>query len=236
MSRPEKLHCFAPAYNEGPSIGRFIEGLSAACESLEVPWELCILDDGSTDETVRHIEEATGSRPITVRSYPHRGIGALLREVVTIAHTLPARDALLFIESDGSCDPGFLPSALEQLALGADVVVASRLVPGGIFEGFPLRRRIQTHVVNRLLRLRYGVVKDFSIFARLYRVSALQLLDPAALHHEGFEANAELLIELLSRELRVAEVPLHYRYDRKDSASKLPTWRTIEGYLRLLRK
>ncbi len=202
------------------------------------PWEIVLLDDGSTDGTRRIAEELGRRLPVRLLPFAHRGIGAVLREFVLLAAKFPPEDAVLFTESDTTCDPSFILPAVRALEAGADVCTASRFVEGAGVTGFPLRRRLQTAAVNRLLRARFSRpgadVTDYTLFARAYRASALQRVSPADLKGQHFETNAELLVRLLALGLRVSEVPARYRYDLKPGPSKLPTLATIRGYGRLL--
>jgi len=232
------IHCCAPVWNEECAVARFVEETAAALDACGRPWEIVLLDDGSTDGT-RSIAEGLGRRlPVRLLPFPHRGIGAVLREFVLLAAKFPPQDAVIFTEGDTTCDPAFIGPALKALEAGADVCTASRFVEGAQVTGFPLRRRLQTFTANRLLRARFSrpgaEVTDYTLFARAYRAAALQKISPADLTGRHFETNAELLVRLLARGARVSEVPARYRYDLKAGPSKLPTLATIRGYGRLL--
>lgn len=240
MPFPAHIHCTAPVFNEACSVARFITETAAVLDRCGRPWEIVLFDDGSTDGTRDEAEKLGKTLPVRVLSFPHRGIGAVIRELVAFGAALPADDAVIFTEGDGTCDPSFIPSALEKLATGSDVCVAGRYVEGSRVTGFPVRRRLQSFVSNRMLAARYGKtpqgpVTDFTIFSRVYRASAFRLVRPSGVRLDGFEANAELLVEMLSAGARVSEVPVSYRYELKSGRSKLPTARTILGYGKLFR-
>ena len=129
---------------------------------------------------------------------------------------------------------------LESLRNGSDVVIASRFVPGGDLIGFPLWRSIPCKVVNRLLRTVFAVgnVTDYTIFFRGYSMKLLQqgvqTYGPALIETVGFVANAEMLLKLSAFNPQIREVPLVYRYNLKESRSKLKILFTIRQYLKLL--
>jgi dolichol-phosphate mannosyltransferase len=93
--------------------------------------------------------------------------------------------------------------------------------------------------VGWLLRLRFGLpgVRDYSCGYRAYRASLLQRAMAAYgdrfIEARGFVVMTELLVKLAPLRPRIVEIPLDLRYDRKIGASKMPTARTIAGYLRL---
>jgi glycosyltransferase involved in cell wall biosynthesis len=58
-----------PAYNEQKSIGQVIEQTEHVMKSMYVPYEIIVVDDGSTDKTAR---EAFAHR-VTVVTYQKTG-------------------------------------------------------------------------------------------------------------------------------------------------------------------
>ncbi len=249
---PAHIHCVAPVFNEECAVARFVNETALVLDAIGRPWEIVLLDDGSTDGTRTEAQKLGRTMPVRIISFPHRGIGAIMREFVTLAGTWPDDDAAIFTEGDGTCDPAFIRPALQALAgdrmagdpdetgstISADVCTASRYLDESEVSGFPARRRLQSYVSNRMLSARYGQgqVTDFTLFARAYRVSALKQVPPGNLRRDGFEANAELLVALLETGARAAEVPVNYRYGLKSGRSKLPTLQTILGYGRLFRE
>ncbi|MCW5829405.1 MAG: glycosyltransferase [Deltaproteobacteria bacterium] len=225
-------------FNEECAVARFIETTAAALSATGHPFSIVLLDDGSTDSTVRQAQALSGQYPVRVLEFPHRGIGAILRELIRFARTAAPDDRIVFTEGDGTCDPSFIAAALPLIDGGADIVAGSRYLPGSQVTGFPLRRRLQSAAVNRLCAWRADTagVSDYSLFARVYRAGMLASVDEKALTTDGFETNAELLMVMLSGGAAAAEVPVSYRYDLKEGPSKLPTARTIAGYLKLLRR
>jgi len=234
---PAHIHCAAPVFNEECAVARFVTETARYLETLGRPWEIVLLDDGSTDGTRAEAGKLARTLPVRVVPLPHRGIGAVLQEFVALARGWPAGDAVIFTEGDGTCDPSFIGPALELMnSTGADVCAASRYLPGAEVTGFPARRRLQSYLSNRMLAAKYGGVSDYTLFARVYRAETFRRVAPADLRRDGFEANAELLIALLAAGAKAAEVPVRYRYELKAGRSKLPTLRTIAGYGRLFRE
>ncbi|MGH7429677.1 MAG: glycosyltransferase family 2 protein, partial [Candidatus Methylomirabilaceae bacterium] len=94
--------------------------------------------------------------------------------------------------------------------------------------------------VGWLLRLRFGLagVRDYSCGFRAYRAATLQRAVAAysarLIESSGFVVMTELLVKLAPFGLRIVEVPLYLRYDRKVGPSKMPAASTIAGYLRLV--
>jgi dolichol-phosphate mannosyltransferase len=94
--------------------------------------------------------------------------------------------------------------------------------------------------IGWMLRLRFGLpgVRDYSCGFRAYRAALLQralaAYGPRLIESAGFVVMTELLVKLAPFEPRITEIPLDLRYNRKAGASKMPTGRTIAGYLQLM--
>ena len=144
------------------------------------------------------------------------------------------------LEGDGSNDPAVLPSLVGAIGAGADVVIASRFLPGGGTPGFPPARRLLSRSLALLLRAAglSARVTDGSIFYRAYRASflrrAVDTYGERLVTAPGFAANTELLVNLLRLGARVDEVPLTYGYHLKKSDSKIRVRREILDQLRLV--
>jgi dolichol-phosphate mannosyltransferase len=113
-------------------------------------------------------------------------------------------------------------------------------VQGASQAGVPPHRALLSAGIGWLLRARFGLpgVRDYSCGFRAYRTRLLQ--EALATHgtrlieSQGFVVMTELLVKLAPLRPRIVEIPLDLRYDRKVGPSKMPTGRTIAGYLRLI--
>ncbi len=235
------LYLIAPAFNEGSKIRHFVAEALRIGRAVERGFQLVLVDDGSRDNSVEILDELAREGSVTLlRHERNRGIAATF--TTGIRHALSRcgdNDAIGVIESDGSNDLSILPDMLGRLDDGADAVIASRNIGGGRYEGFPLSRLFLSRFGNFLFRSLVSVpgVTDYTIFFRLYRAGALRPLfrsDESPFLFPDFSANTELLLRLAQLDRRFDEVPHRYRYDRKDSASKLRVFRNTWQSLRLI--
>lgn len=184
------------AFNEGPMVGRVVEGVRAHTPGLA---EVIVVDDGSSDDTARAAEHA-GAR--VIRLGRNRGKGQALQAGIREA----VGDVLMFIDADGQDDPAEIPRLLSALKPGVAMVVGSRFL-GVFLEGSvtPLH-----HFGNRFLtqafNLLYGTsLTDLEAGFRAVRRSALPVLDMKAVRYE-VEADVTLLV--LRGGGCIAEVPV----------------------------
>lgn len=116
MSRPE-VSVILPAYNEGPVIGRVLEGIRAVAPDDD-SWELIVVDDGSDDGTGRLAEEA-GAR--VVRHPYNKGNGAAVKSGLRAARG----DRICLLDADGQHDPAEIERMLSRLR-EYDLVIGTR--------------------------------------------------------------------------------------------------------------
>jgi glycosyltransferase involved in cell wall biosynthesis len=130
-----------PAHNEAQLIGRTLVAISAAATELAVPFELIVVDDGSSDGTAA-IALAHGARvvPVQVRHIARtRNLGA----------QAASGETLIFVDADTLVPVPTLRAALAALSAGA--------VGGGAtvtFDGrVPVWGAILLPVVRAMLRV-----------------------------------------------------------------------------------
>lgn len=128
QNEPLYLSLIIPAYNEalrlGPSLARILGYLSAQAYT----WEIIIVDDGSSDgtaEVARGVLEGRADYRV-LRNEPNRGKAMSVKRGL-----LEGRGQfLLFSDADLSTPIEESEKLLAQFAQGADVVIASRQLPG----------------------------------------------------------------------------------------------------------
>jgi glycosyltransferase involved in cell wall biosynthesis len=100
-----------PAYNEERLLGRTLSALHAAVRSLAQPYEVIVVDDGSTDRTAA-IARTSGAKVVSVH-YRHiartRNAGA----------RAASGDTLIFVDADTLIDQATVTASLEALRRGA---------------------------------------------------------------------------------------------------------------------
>jgi len=108
-----------PAFNEEEAVGLVLDDIIAVMEPLGIPYEVIVVDDGSTDCT-RAICEA---RPkVTVISHPHnRGNGAARTTGVKAARGR----YIIMTDADGTYPIDVFPKMIEELA-HCDMIIGAR--------------------------------------------------------------------------------------------------------------
>jgi glycosyltransferase involved in cell wall biosynthesis len=138
--RDELISFVVPAHNEEQLIGRTLTAIHAAARELAVPYELIVVDDGSSDRTA-----AIG------RAHGARVIGVAFRQIARARNAgghAATGATLIFVDADTVVQVGTLRAAIRALEAGA--------VGGGAtitFDGHvPVWGTLLLPVVRALLR------------------------------------------------------------------------------------
>ncbi|MBI2218555.1 MAG: glycosyltransferase [Candidatus Rokubacteria bacterium] len=187
-----------PALNERENLELLLPALRETLDGLGVPSEVIVVDGGSRDGTA-DAAERRGARVVVQRT---PGFGAALRDgfAATTAGYVVTMDA------DLSHRPVFIEELWKRRA-EADVLVASRYVPGGCADMGWLRRLL-SRILNRVYRRALSLpLNDLSSNFRMYR---RRVLAAVTCESRDFDVLEELLIEVHAAGWRIEEVPFRY--------------------------
>jgi dolichol-phosphate mannosyltransferase len=219
-----------PCHNEEGNIPRYADELLPALDALGAPYEVLIVDDGSTDGTAAAAAAFAAAHPAAkvLALAPNRGLGAALRAGFAAA----GGEWIATLDADLTFRPAILKDMLALArAENADLVAGSPYLRIGDMAGVSWLRRLPSLMINALYRGLFGLsLTAFTPVFRLYRASRLRDL---ALTAEGFEINAEIAARGLLADWRVAEVPAALE-TRAFGVSKLRRGRELARHLSLI--
>ncbi len=205
-----------PAWDEAPRIARVLRGIPVQVESIVV------VDDASTDGTASAARAAGVTRVEVVRHASNRGVGAAIATGYRHALATPGgpRDAFVVMAGDGQMDPVDLPSLVGPIARGeADYVKGDRFRSPDVARTMPRARRIGGRVFSWATARAIGVpISDSQCGYTAIAREACESLDLDALW-PGYGYPNDLLSQLATRKLRIAEAPVRAVY--ADEVSRL---------------
>ena len=197
--KPPDIAAVIPALNERENLELLLPSLWAVTERLGLVAEIIVVDGGSADGS-RLAAEQLGARVIT---QVERGYGGAL-----IAGFAAARAPFVVtMDADLSHQPVFLED-FWRLRGDADLLIASRYVPGGSAEMGAVRRTLSLVLNRTYSRVLALPLRDVSSGFRMYHQDVLATLD---LQARDFDALEEVLVKVYVRGGRVREVPFHYQ-------------------------
>jgi dolichol-phosphate mannosyltransferase len=234
--RPAELVFVLPAYNEEENLPRLLEDFAVRPELLARTSRVLIVDDGSEDATADLVDAYDGDVPAEViRMGENQGPGAAFRAGFDAALEQCSDDALIVtLESDTTSDLDALPLMVERAEAGADLVLAS-----WVMQGVSRRRRFLSAAAGWVIRHTLGLqATTVSSFFRVYRASTLREASARygdkLIRERGFACKAELLAKLSAMNARIVEVPVALDWSRRNGESKMPVFKTMLAYWRML--
>lgn len=168
MDRITRLVVVAPTYNEKESIAEFSANVLAQAKKLpDMELHLVIADSHSPDGTGEIAEGLARHAKNLHVIHVDRGIGRGLIEGHRYAVGTLNADYLLQLDADIQHDPNDIPRFVKELKQGYDLVIGSRLLPGGENQ-LAFHRRIFTIGASLVCRLMMGLW-DIYEFTTSYR-------------------------------------------------------------------
>jgi len=184
--KQKDLSVVLPSYNEGDNIGILVSKLNKTLSSMNLNYEIIVIDGRSKDKT----QETARAAGAVVVEQKGKGYGDALKEGFRTAKG----KYVLTMDADLSHDPIFIRVLWENRE-SADLVIASRFIKGGLAD-MPLSRVILSGLLNKFFSLALSIpVKDLSSGFRLYKKSVLSELD---LNGTDFNILQEILVRLYS--------------------------------------
>jgi dolichol-phosphate mannosyltransferase len=148
-----ELSIVLPTYQDAETLPRAIEGLHGVITHASIFAEVLIVDDESTDETVKVASELAERFPalhirVFARTRRRHGFGGLVR--FGLAHATGRYAAL--VSSDGRDPVGLLPEMLKKLRSGAQLVLCSRYLRSEDSKKVAIRYRLYQVIYRQAVR------------------------------------------------------------------------------------
>jgi glycosyltransferase involved in cell wall biosynthesis len=225
----EGVSIVLPCHDEAPNLLAAVRMASEAGRRHALAHEVIVIDDGSRDRTLSIATALAASDPaVRVVVHPtNQGYGAALRSGIAAAR----QPWVLLTDADLQLDLAELESFV-PLASDHDVIVGYR-----IERHDPYGRIVAAALWNRLVdRLFHLPVRDVDCAFKLIRRKLLYQLE---LESDGAAISTELLVGLLARDARLAELGVHHRAreaGRQSGTSPRVVMRAMRELIRLRRR
>ena len=221
-----KLSLIVPIYNEERYLRKVIPFLFATKLPLEAEW--IFIDDKSTDQSLKIIEELSHQYPMTIiRQATNQGKGAAVIRGFAVA----TGDIIMIQDADFEYHPRDIPALLQPIIDDeADVVYGSRFKKNA-----PQVHRTYHYFVNRFLTLLSNLFSGIYLtdMETCYKVFRADLLKAMVLRSQRFGIEVELTAYLGKVHARIQELPIGY-YPRTQLQGKKISWKDGVAALRHL--
>jgi dolichyl-phosphate beta-glucosyltransferase len=214
-----RLSLIVPAFNEAQRIGRTVTVMSAYLDTWGSPWEMLIVLDGGAPGAHEAIAAAAAGRD-NVRVLDNgvnRGKGYSVRRGVLAARG----SAVTYIDADLALPVSAVPHMIDRIDAGADVVIASRTVPGAVTSGRqPRMRATMGRVFNLVVQVSaLPGIGDTQCGLKTFSAEAAQrIFSRTYVDRFGFDVEALYLARKFK--YRVEEMPVQVTYDGASSINR----------------
>ena len=219
-----------PTFNEKDNLGATLQRLRAACPQVDV----LVIDDASPDGT-GELADALAADDLHVHVLHRTGKSGLGSAYVTGFGWGLERgyDIIVEMDADGSHQPEELPRLLEAFGSGADVVLGSRWVPGGVLRNWPRSRLLLSRGGNAYVRMVLGLpLRDATGGYRAYRAEVLAKLALDEVASQGYCFQVDLVWRAWEAGFTVVEVPITF-IERTAGESKMSRAIVAEAFWRV---
>ena len=237
MKKPgTEISVIAPMYNEEKVIANSINAFIDYLDSLNRSYELIIVNDGSTDNSLKIAKNLESEYPnLKVVTYDrNRGRGYALREGIKNSEG----KYVVTTESDLNWGAEIIGRMTDTLIkTGADIVIASPHMKGGKLENVPKHRAWLSSFGNRILRL--AVKSKIHMVTGMTRAYAGDKIRKLHLEENGKEIHLEIIAKGELMDYSITEIPAILKWPDKKKGkgsktrrkSSFKVWNLIKSHL-----
>ncbi|MFA6428776.1 MAG: glycosyltransferase family 2 protein [Candidatus Buchananbacteria bacterium] len=190
-----RLSVIMPAFNEEASIINTINGLKAELAKLDLTYELIVVNDASTDQTVAKLKDLP---QLKIINHPYnKGNGAALKTGARKA----SYDWLLFFDADGQQKPEYIKEMISYIG-EFDLIAGQRTGYQG-----PAVRQPGKKLIHWLAIILLGQkIYDFNCGLRI--INKKQFLRFAHILPDGFSSHTTIIFAFFKEKMNVKFVPV----------------------------
>ena len=169
------LSLVIPVYNEEVNLPELIERCNKTCVEIGKSYEIVLVDDGSRDDSVSLIQQASEKQAEIIGVVLNRNYG---QHAAVMAGLAQARgEVIVTLDADLQNPPEEIPKLLAEIDNGFDVVGSVRQMrQDSVF------RKLSSRMVNKAAQMATGVLMhDYGCMLRAYR---RPIIDAMLLCHE----------------------------------------------------
>jgi undecaprenyl-phosphate 4-deoxy-4-formamido-L-arabinose transferase len=157
------LSLVIPVYNEEVNLRELVERCTKTCNEIGKPYEIVLVDDGSWDQSIDMIKQASSEHEQIVGVILNRNYGQHSAVMAGLAQS--RGEVVVTLDADLQNPPEEIPKLLAEIEKGADVVGSVRqLRKDSLF------RKLSSALVNKAVQMATGVLMhDYGCMLRAYR-------------------------------------------------------------------
>lgn len=220
-----KLSVIVPAHNEQDNI---VEVVNKIEHSLNMNYELIVVNDNSTDRTVGLIKEL--SNQYNNIKLVENGLKKGFANALKTGFRNASGDVVIPLMADLCDDLATINKMLDKINQGYDVVCGSRYIEGGSRLGGSKIKGFFSCFVGRSLRYLLGL--PTSDIANAFKMYKKKVIESMEIKSKGFELSMEIPLKAYFLGFKITEVPTLWR-ERTKGKSSFRMLKLFPDYLKL---
>ena len=213
----ELLSVVIPANDEEDCICSTVENLHLELRLNNIPHEIIVVDDGSTDKTWPLLQNLKETVP-ALKLVRNQGMNGFGRAIVLGLDNMNG-DAVVIMMADESDECRDVVRYWRELNNGYDCAFGSRFIKGGGTIDYPKGKFFFNRCANKFLQLIFGInLNDTTNAFKAYRREVIDGCRPLISPH--FNLTVEIPLKAIVRGYSWTVVPITWR-NRRTGISKL---------------
>lgn len=211
------LSVVIPARDEEGCIASTVRHLHVELDLHDVPHEIVVIDDGSSDSTWTILQHLADDIPQLkpVRNSPPHGFG----RAVIHGFARLSGDAVIIMMADESDDCRDVVRYWQLLNEGWDCVFGSRFTKGGAVVDYPRLKLWVNRLANHFIRILFRIkLNDTTNAFKAYRRTVIDGCRPLIAPH--FNLTVEIPLKAIVRGFTWTVIPITWR-NRRTGVAKL---------------
>ena len=209
------LSIIIPVFNEEKTIIQILKKITKNSTD-KVKYEIIVIDDGSTDQTKKLLEDNKNLyNKLLVNDY-NKGKGYSVKRGIESS----SGSHIIFQDADLEYNPADYKK-FEKIFLefDADGIIGSRFVYSDYTRSHNILNKIGNHILTLFFNLLYNTT--FTDIYSCYFAFKKEKINVNLLKSEGFEQHAEILCQVIKNGNKFYEVPISYNGRNASEGKKI---------------
>jgi glycosyltransferase involved in cell wall biosynthesis len=223
------LSVIIPVYNEEKTIIAILEKIKNSSSNLS-KYEVIVIDDGSTDQTKKLLEDNKNLYDKFLVNEVNKGKGFSVKKGLLNA----SGTHVIFQDADFEYDPNDFKK-FEKIFkdFDADGIIGSRF----IYSNYTRSHNFLNKLGNKVLTLIFNILYNttFTDIYSCYFAFKKELIDPNKLKTLGFEQHAEILCKVIKKGKKFYEVPISYNGRSHAEGKKIRAYHFVTVLFQIIR-
>lgn len=223
-----KISIIIPAFNEGESILKVLNRIHETIKK-DANFEIIVVNDGSTDNTLRILEENKSLYNKIITYETNYGKGNAVKKGLEISEG----EYIFFQDADLEYDPIELNKFLKLInQFEPDLIIGSRFQYSEYTRSHYILNKFGNKLITLVFNLLYNTT--FTDIYTCYICFKKNLLNENNLKTKGFEQQAEILSTVVKNGKKFYEVPISYNGRSHEDGKKIKFYHIFPVLFRII--